>query len=110
MRDIPYHAITLPGSDESTPPFILKDLSISFDYIPNHLTKIPDIHLGITAIIFPIAFLLVFSNMLFVNKNGTETHNAICSYFTSIGICEMITDSIKRYVGRLRVSTTKMRQ
>jgi len=102
INDVPYHSITLPGSDESTPPYILKDLSLSYKYIPNHLTKIPDIHLGITAIVLPIGFFLVVSNMLFVDQNGTDTHNAICSYLTSVGVCELITDSIKRYVGRLR--------
>ena len=112
QRPIPYQII-----NDS----LIKDFSLNNPYTPNKEVTIPDVTLGLIAIIGPIVALVVMSNTIGVTYNKTinssqdgfeaevvssppigDTHKTMCMYFFTVGLSEFVTDGLKRYIGRLR--------
>jgi len=91
-RPIPYQ-VTAAGD-------IILDFSLMNPLVPD---TVPESSAFILTVILP--FVIQCTVALCVNRQTSHIHSILCAYLIAFGSTGLVTESIKRYVGRLRPNT-----
>lgn len=90
IRPIPYQVLSTGD--------VILDFRLNSDVV--HNATIPDNVLLSTCLLLPLALLVAVSS--FTSRSFYDVHAIVCVLFAAFGMSEIITNTLKMYVGRLR--------